>query len=114
MSTVTKDNGLPSETPDRRRARRFEVNWPATLTGEQPSGSFQEHGSVANLSSSGALVKLDRDIEIGAKVQIEINLPFKKNNLMHYSAEVIRIQRHGESAGIAVKFDTPRPVFANR
>src|SRR5262245_34501471 len=58
MSTRTKDNGgTASETPDRRRARRFEVNWPATLTGDEPGGPFQETGSVANLSSSGALIR---------------------------------------------------------
>jgi PilZ domain-containing protein len=114
MSTLTNKEDPPDQTPDRRRARRFEVNWPATLTGEGPANPFQERGSVANLSSSGALVKLDRDIEVGARVEIEINLPFKKNNLMHYSAEVIRIERQGGSAEIAIKFDTPRPVFFNR
>jgi hypothetical protein len=97
---------------ERRRARRFQVNWEVAVKGEDLSGlNFDEAGVLENLSSSGAFVYLTSAPKLGAKLDVWIKVPFKKDNWMKYSAEVLRVESISDRTGVAMKFDSSRPNF---
>ena len=97
---------------ERRNARRFEFGWIVTVRGTDRTGrDFDETGMLGNLSSAGALLYLPRTVPVGARLELRIKVPFKKNNWMKYAAEVVRVKNQSVNIGIAVKFDTARPVF---
>lgn len=99
---------------ERRKARRFQVGWDVTVRGTDRAGrSFAEAGLIENLSSAGALLSLPRRVQIGTRLELRINVPFKKNNWMKYAAKVVRVKKGGDNIAIAVKFDTARPVFSD-
>jgi PilZ domain len=97
-----------SRRTERRTARRFQVAWEVKVTGTE----FQESGTLANLSSTGAFFHLPNRPELGARLEIDIKVPFKKKNRMTYAAKVVRVEHSEVGAGVAVKFDNVRPVFA--
>jgi len=93
---------------DRRKARRFLVDWPVRVERDDGKGGmFVESGLLQNISSSGALLSLTKTPPNGARVDVYINLPTKGTRWMKYPARVLRIE--GDSA--AIKFDTTRPDF---
>lgn len=98
---------------ERRTARRFHVGWNVVVKGTDQRGEgFDEPAMLENLSSSGAFLYISRTIQPGSKLELKINLPFqKKSNWMQYSARVLRIKKANGNNGIAVKFDTVRPLF---
>lgn len=93
---------------ERRTARRFQVAWEVAVTG----AGFREDGRLANLSSTGAFFHLQKKPRLGAALEVEITVPFKKKNRMRYTAKVVRVEQTGPAAGVAVRFDNVRPVFA--
>jgi len=93
---------------ERRTARRFHVTWKVTVTGID----FREGGRLVNLSSTGAFFHLRKEPDLGAALEIEIIVPFKKKNRMKYTATVVRVEDTATGAGVAMKFDDLRPVFA--
>ena len=98
---------------ERRRARRFTVGWDVTVKGTDDVGqSFDEVGVLENLSSTGAFFYLTRPLRIGAKLEVSIKVPFRRENWMKYSAEVVRIESGARRIGVAMKFDTVRPNFS--
>ncbi len=98
---------------ERRRARRFTVGWEVSVKGMGDDGlSFDEAGVLENLSSTGAFFYLTRPLRIGAKLEVSIKVPFRRENWMRYSAEVVRIESGRRRIGIAMKFDTVRPSFS--
>lgn len=100
---------------ERRKARRYQVGWNVSVKGTDQAGrGFDEMGLLDNLSSVGAFLYLTRRLQLGARLEVQIKVPFKKNNWMQYSAEVVRVKRVSGNIGIAVKFDTARPVFMER
>lgn len=97
---------------ERRRARRFQVKWEVAVKGKDLSGvSFDEAGVLENLSSSGAFIYMTRTPKLGAKLDVWIKVPFKKENWMKYSAEVLRVEDVSDCIGVAMKFDATRPNF---
>jgi hypothetical protein len=107
-----------AQTPaiDRRKSKRFEVRWEATLKGSDAEGiSFEHVTSVQNLSSMGAFLKVGADfnaqIAPGSRVELAISVPLKKQNWIIYAGSVIRVEADRESRGLAVRFDHPKPVF---
>ena len=97
---------------ERRKARRFQVGWDVAVKGTDLTGrGFDETGMLGNLSSVGALLYLPRAVPVGARLELRIKVPFKKKNWMKYAAEVVRVKGRSVNIGIAVKFDTPMPVF---
>ena len=98
---------------ERRRARRFKVGWEVSVKGTDDFGlSFDETGVLENLSSTGAFFYLTKPLRIGAKLEVSIKVPFRRENWMKYSAEVVRIESSTKRIGIAMKFDTVRPSFS--
>jgi hypothetical protein len=97
---------------ERRKARRFNTTWEAMIQGTDPSGrSFKETGSLENLSSTGAFLFLARKFEVGERVDIMIKIPFKRENWMKYSAEIVRVETEAPRIGVGMRFDTSRPAF---
>ncbi|HVF88548.1 MAG TPA: PilZ domain-containing protein [Blastocatellia bacterium] len=97
---------------ERRKARRFDATWEVSVRGTDRTGSiFNETGSLENLSSTGAFFFLTRRFEVGEKIDILIKIPFKRENWMKYSAEIVRVVAADPKTGVGVRFDTPKPAF---
>ena len=93
---------------ERRRAKRFQVDWQIRVEGRNGSAnSFIESGVLRNISSSGALLSLTYPLSTGTKLDIYIKLPLKGKKWMRYPACVVR----SEIGSAAVRFDSPRPDF---
>jgi hypothetical protein len=99
---------------ERRKVRRFEVEWEIVLKGKNGAGlSFDAPGGLINLSSRGAFLRVSKNLTIGTKVQLWIKVPFEKELWMKYSGEVIRLDDSPGGTGLGLKFSTVRPRFAN-
>jgi len=97
---------------ERRKARRFKAAWEVSVSGMDSSGAaYHETGSLENLSSTGAFLFLTRKFEVGERVDILIKIPFKSENWMRYSAEVVRVESSPPRIGVGMRFDTARPAF---
>ena len=106
---------LKTAVEERRRARRFKVEWDVIVSGDDDAGQrFNETGDLMNLSSRGAFMYLTRRLKKGTKVDVWIKVPFEKERWMTYSAEVIRNDEPSSRAGTAIKFTTVRPKFINK
>jgi hypothetical protein len=115
---MMQHKGAQTPAVDRRKSKRFEVHWLATLRGSNAEGvSFEHVTSVQNLSSMGAFLKLGDDFEglipPGSRIEIAINVPLKKQNWISYAGSVIRVESERGSRGVAVRFDHPKPVFGD-
>jgi hypothetical protein len=101
-----------NRTEERRCGRRFDVGWELAVRGNDFGGiDFDEAGRLGNLSSGGAYFYFQKRLKAGERIELRIKVPFKNNNWMKYAAEVVRLEQSGERVGVAVKFNTPRPVF---
>lgn len=95
---------------ERRRARRFTVDWDVVVRGKDEVGSkLDEAGSLKDLSSRGALLSLPRQLRIGMKLELWIRMPSEPERWMAYSAEIVRIDKGRGRMGTATKFLTARP-----
>ena len=93
-------------------ARRFNLGWDVTVTVNDGTDSMiGESGTLENLSSNGAFLFLTRDLDPGTRVVVSIRVPFKRENWMRYSGEVVRSEKIAARVGIAMMFDSARPNF---
>ena len=100
---------------ERRKARRFQIGWDAAVKGMDHAGwGSEETANLENLSSLGAFLYLPRRVRVGARLELRIKVPFKKNSWMWYSAKVVRVRKVSGNIGVALRFDTARPLFADR
>jgi hypothetical protein len=100
---------------ERRAARRFEVTWAVAIKGKEQTGeSFEEAGTLQNLSSRGAFFFLPKRVRLGARLEVEIRVPMKEKSWMKYSAKVVRVKRQKSDFAVAVNFATARPIFIER
>jgi hypothetical protein len=101
--------------PERRGARRFSVDWKATVKGTDSEGiEFDESGELRNLSSSGAYLYLGKQLNVGSRIDVWIKLPLQKENWMRYRAEVVRVEGDRQMAGIGMQFCEVWPRFQSR
>src|SRR6185295_4241220 len=99
---------------ERRKGTRFHVDWPVRAESVAETGAtVTETGVVGNISSSGALLLVDRPLAVGARLDIYIALPIKGNKLMKYSGRVVRVENEGPLFAAAVEFDTQKPEFSS-
>ncbi|MEW6211230.1 MAG: PilZ domain-containing protein [Acidobacteriota bacterium] len=99
-------------TVERRSSRRFNVNWDAAVKGATREGAtFDEQGSLANISSTGAYLSLTKPPALGAEMELWIRLPMAKDNWMKYPAQVVRVEGVPPRIGVAMRFHTARPSF---
>lgn|SRR5262245_2131006 len=104
-----------SHNKERRNARRFQVAWDVSVNGIDHAGNcFDEAGKLGNLSSGGAFFFLHGRVEIGATLEVQIRTPYKKNNWMKYSAQVVRVEEANGNISIAVRFATALPIFFDK
>lgn len=98
---------------DRRMARRYKLNWPVRLRGDDSGGAHLDETSILrDLSATGAFAYVSRSPNLGSRMSISIRLPFKKGTWMIYSGTVLRVERGPSGIGVAIRFDTSRPEFA--
>lgn len=98
---------------ERRRGRRFHVNWPVRVEGIDAGGApFTESGLLNNISSSGALLTIPRPLPAGTRLDVYIDLPTQGRKKMKYSASVVRVESEASLVGAAVSFDALKPEFA--
>jgi hypothetical protein len=90
---------------ERRRAKRFQVDWPIRV--ERGEGSGVANGILRNISSDGALLELSTGLSPGTQLDVYIKLPLMEKKWMKYPASVVRT----ELGFAAVKFNNPRPEF---
>jgi PilZ domain len=107
--------GNKHQTEERRRAQRFPLSWEVAVQGSDPEGdSFEDVGTLQDLSSLGALLLLPGQVSLGERVELQIKVPFKRNTWMMYTAEVVHLTATKYGAGIGVRFETAAPVFVAR
>lgn len=112
---MSLDTRRGESMPDRRQMRRYEVDWPFRVKGTNPSGlGILDTGVLRNISSRGAFGFIGRPLAVGMKIEVLIRLPMNEERWIKYSAEVIRVEQLGPQTGVALRFDTSRPVFYSK
>ncbi|MFY9553215.1 MAG: PilZ domain-containing protein [Blastocatellia bacterium] len=100
---------------DRRRAKRFRVDWPIRVEGaDDGAASFIVPGVLRNISSVGALLSLRKPLSAGTKIDVYIKLPLRGKRWMKYPASVVRVEADIASAVTAVRFNSARPDFGSQ
>jgi hypothetical protein len=98
------------ELEEHRKAHRFDVDWRVIVKGRDEVGAtLEEPGFLVNLSSRGAFLHLRKRLTIGKKLEVWIEVPFKNERWMAYSAEVVRCEEVFPKVGIGVRFTKLRP-----
>ena len=103
-------------TAERRRARRFSVNWDIVINGKDAlaGANLYERGSLRNLSSRGALLSIPRQLRVGMRMELWIQVPSGPERWIAYSAQIVRIDQSGSEFGTATKFLSARPRLHSR
>ena len=97
---------------ERRWAKRFQVTWPIKVRGVDIGGlSFEEPGVLCDLSSTGALIRVQRRLEVGSQAEVLIKVPLRAETWMDHLATVMRVDTGPGNAALAIKFATSRPRF---
>lgn len=107
-----KPRGLILNRPDRRIARRYLLNWAMRIKElDQRDSSLSAAGELKNLSSTGAVIKLGRAVQAGARLEVLIQLPLKPEKWMRYYGKALRVQVADSRTEVAIRFDSARPAF---
>lgn len=110
LTAMTEKSASKGATIERRRARRFTVDWDVVVRGKDELGSnLDEAGSLRDLSSRGAFLSIPRNLKVGMKLELWIRMPAEPERWMAYAAEIVRIDKGREGGGAATKFLTARP-----
>jgi c-di-GMP-binding flagellar brake protein YcgR len=97
---------------ERRRAKRFQVDWQIRVQhNDESDESLVETGVLRDLSSSGALLSLQVVLPTGTQLDVYIKLPLSDKKWMRYPARVVRIEPGATAVTAAVSFDSARPDF---
>ena len=100
---------------ERRRLPRYQVDWPVKLTGRNGTGvRYFGEGVLKDISARGAFLYTDRLSKVGERIDVSIRLPFKADNWLIYTAEVVRVDRDRSKSGMALKFDSSWPAFTDK
>ena len=99
---------------ERRRLPRYQVSWPVKYTARNQEGvRIYGTGALENVSAAGALVRLDKPLWLGARLDLSIQIPLPKPSWMLYSAEVLRVEACDAGNRVAVEFSPSKPVFSD-
>jgi hypothetical protein len=110
LIAMTKRVASEEAVVERRRSRRFTVDWDVVVRGMDELGSnFDEAGSLRDLSSRGAFLSLPKQLRVGMRLELWIRMPAEPERWMAYSAEIVRIDKSREGLNAATKFLTARP-----
>jgi hypothetical protein len=112
MDDQLSNGKLETALTERRAAKRFMARWPIRVRGLDDAGlSFEECGELANLSSGGALIQINRRLQVGSQMNVLIKVPLRGEKWMRYPAAVMREESGPGGVGAGVKFSTFRPQF---
>jgi len=102
---------LDGDAVERRRARRFEVDWEVVVKGKDDLGSsVHELGNLIDLSSRGAFLSMAKRLKVGMRLELWIRMPSAPERWITYTAEIVRIDKKGLGGlGAATRFLTARP-----
>jgi hypothetical protein len=107
---MTKRVASEEAVGERRRARRFTVDWDVVVRGKDELGSnLDEAGSLRDLSSRGAFLSLPKQLRVGMRLELWIRMPSEPERWMAYPAEIVRIDKGRGGLGAATKFLAARP-----
>src|SRR5215467_89191 len=108
----SSDHEQDREPVDRRWAKRFPVSWPIKVRGVDTAGlNFEESGELHDLSSRGALILVNRKLEVGSQAEVLIKVPLRAETWMNHMATVTRVENSPGKRALAIKFSTSRPRF---
>jgi hypothetical protein len=107
-SAPNKDNLGAMAMPERRRARRWELDVPLTVYGRTPVGSpFYQEADAVNASATGGLIVLRAPVREGEELLL-INNCTSKEQL----CRVVRVRsRDTETNEVGVVFPSSNPEF---
>jgi hypothetical protein len=96
----------------RRREWRFFLPLTAVVEGHRPDGTkFRERAKLDNISSGGAYFEISRDVAVGSKFDLLIDLPKSATGgrkiQLRLNGKAIRLDktgRKGSKKGVAVRF----------
>jgi len=111
-SPQTTPLGLILDGADRRLARRYSLNWMVKIRViDRTAGRSVETGELRSLSSTGAAIRMSRALEVGARLEVLIRLPFEPEKWIKYCGEALRAQVADSQTEVAIRFDSARPAF---
>src|SRR5687768_9112634 len=91
----TLDNGMikpAAPCEDRRRWKRYPVDWPFLITGVTAAGkAFESEGTLFDISARGSLGRCKDPPQEGMRLEIYITIPFGTGKWIKYSARVVRV-----------------------
>ncbi len=93
---------------DKRRARRFDLHLPVTVTsiGEKEAAAAVR---TKDISSSGLFIELDERVQPGTKVEMLVTLPREITQAgavrLRCTGRVVRVDRQQERTGLAVTIE---------
>jgi hypothetical protein len=104
--------GLILDGADRRLARRYSLNWMVKIRViDRTAGRSVETGELSNLSSTGAAIRMRRALEVGARLEVLIRLPFEPERWIKYCGEALQAQVADSQTEVAIRFNSARPAF---
>ena len=111
IAMTEKNPSSEGAANERRRARRFEVDWDVVVKGKDELGSnLHEVGSLRDLSSRGAFLSMTKQLRVGMRLELWIRMPSDPERWITYAAEIVRIDiKRGGALGAATRFLTARP-----
>jgi hypothetical protein len=97
---------------ERRSRQRYFVRWPVLIETLDAAGTASRaSGTLRDISSRGAFVRLTGHTVLGRRLKVSIKLPLQEDVWMSYTAQVLRLERVGLDLGIALQFYDKKPSF---
>ena len=110
LIAMTKKVPSDGAAVERRRARRFPVDWDVVVRGKDALGTMvDEAGSLMDLSSRGAFLSIPSQLRVGMRLELWIRMPSEPERWMSYAAEIVRLDQGSGGVGTATKFLAARP-----
>jgi hypothetical protein len=110
VTAMTNRVASADSVTERRRARRFTVDWDVVVRGKDALGAnLDKAGSLRDLSSRGAFLSIPAQLKVGMRFEVLIRMPLEPERWMSFPAEIVRIDKGQCGAGAATKFLTVRP-----
>lgn len=86
-----------------RRACRHDVKWPVRI--RSIAQSQWQSGQVINLSVTGVLLHMDRDYDIGERVEVEIDFLTRPESKTIVTGVGHVVREHSDPRSAAIHFD---------
>ena len=95
---------------ERRGWPRYTVDWPVKV---ELAGESTQSGELSNIGAKGALIRIDRTLDVGTSLRVSIKLPPPLDTWISFTGQVVRVETYSTGMGMALRFDTSQPIFTN-